>query len=625
MGIKIKEIRIRNFRSLKSVDMSFDDICILIGANNVGKTSLLQALQLAFAGTRKFDSEDIYVEAAEILPKERKAIIDVLIVSTDSKNIETATFDDTWFEHFGEFRSEFALDLKQFVALRTVISFDLLKGDYEIERRSLIEWPQSDLMEEYGNYKKSRVTEKVIQAIPVFYMDAKRDIATEMRDKSSYWGKLVADVGLNKEDIDAIENTLDSINETIIDKSAVLKHLVDRLNKITETVSSDKDSIKINPVSRKIRDLNRGIDISFKDQESESFPISSHGMGTRSWITYLTLTAYITWKTEQMKVESLPYHPFILLEEPESHLHPQAQRHIFKQMNDMSGQKIISTHSPVIVGQADISTVRQIYKEKGCSNVHFIDMTAFEKDKKQLQRIRQEIFKTRGDLLFARALILCEGETEELAIPMFFKKYYGFDCFEVGINIIGVGGSGKYFPFLKIAKDFNIKYFIFSDGEPQTRKKINKDLKEIYGDSTSVESSKHVVMLERGRNFEEYLIDSGYEKELIQAIEEVKGAGYFTEFIRKNDKTSNGSKPTSSLCNTCKQNIYMTELRDYTGTEGEKKALLDCLTDIKTEYASVIATFITRRTKGQFPPKIIELFESITKTIGIKKYVKDVK
>ena len=43
---------------------------------------------------------------------------------------------------------------------------------------------------------KSRVREKVIQAIPVFYRDGKRDIAAEMNDKSSYWGKLVADIGL---------------------------------------------------------------------------------------------------------------------------------------------------------------------------------------------------------------------------------------------------------------------------------------------------------------------------------------------------------------------------------------------------------------------------------------------
>ncbi|WP_010170112.1 ATP-dependent nuclease [Bacillus coahuilensis] len=476
MGIRIKELRIRNFRSYKSADIDLSDNCVLIGANNVGKTTLLQAIQVAFVRGTRVGSDDIYINNGESLPKDRKAIIDLLIVPTDEQNNEVMEFEDKWFEHFGDLRSENPTDLGQFFAMRTVIAFDIVKGEYQVEKKALIEWPKTEEVESYSKYNRNRITDRVLQSIPIFYMDAKRDIASEMKDRYSYWGKLVKDVGLDEGEIEKIEGVLDEINDTIIERSSVLNHLTKYLSKISKTVNTKEESIKINPVSRKIRDLNRGIDITFKDQDSESFPISNHGMGTRSWITFLTLVAYIAWKNKQMKDEEIPYHPLILLEEPEAHLHPQAQRKIFNQINGIAGQKIVSTHSPMIVGQVDIDDIRHISKEEGMSKINYVDTT--ELDYEEIRKIRQEIFKTRGDLLFANAIILCEGETEEQALPVFFKEYFECETFEAGINVISVGGKGKYKPFLRIAKDFNINFYLLSDGEKETIKKVQKGYKK---------------------------------------------------------------------------------------------------------------------------------------------------
>jgi len=334
LGIVISRIRLRNFRSYKNEDIEIPSNGLLIGSNNAGKTTLLRAFQVAFERGTRVSSEDIYLKKDEKLSIDKKAIIDVLIKPDTEEE-----FDDIWFELFGELRSEDPDSLNQFVALRSIIKFNLLKGEYDIERKALTSWPISEEVEDYKDYSRSRVTDRVLQSIPVFYLDAKRDISSEMKDRYSYWGKLVGDVDLSEENISDFEKTLNQINEDIIENSTVLKHLSKNLNLISKTVKSEQAQISINPVSRKIRDLSRGMDITYRDQEAEGFSISNHGMGTRSWITFLTLVSYIEWKTNKMKEDKTPYHPIILLEEPEAHLHPQAQRKIFNQIKSVALHK----------------------------------------------------------------------------------------------------------------------------------------------------------------------------------------------------------------------------------------------------------------------------------------------
>jgi putative ATP-dependent endonuclease of OLD family len=64
--IRIFEVRVRNFRSLKSVDIMINRLTVLIGANNSGKTSFLEALSAAVGlGRRNLTEDDIYLAPTE--------------------------------------------------------------------------------------------------------------------------------------------------------------------------------------------------------------------------------------------------------------------------------------------------------------------------------------------------------------------------------------------------------------------------------------------------------------------------------------------------------------------------------------------------------------------------------
>ena len=285
MGILIKELRIRNYKCYESLDVELNETSLLLGANNAGKTSLLEALELSFTRYKRISEELIFIKKDEVLNKDKEIIIDVLILPNEE------SFDEEWFNLFGKLI--FEDDEKDRIALRTIIKYNQIKGEYDLEHKAMTEWPDSNDVLTFNDYNTQRVTSNILEAIPVFYLDAKRDITTEMGDKYSYWGKLVKDINLLPKDVEEIEKALNDINNDLVKNSEVLEHLSSSLNKITDVVDSEKRSVEINPVSRKIRDLNKGMEIRFNDKDSESFSIANQGMGTRSWATFLTLSAYI--------------------------------------------------------------------------------------------------------------------------------------------------------------------------------------------------------------------------------------------------------------------------------------------------------------------------------------------
>lgn len=520
-GVFVKEVRIRHYRCLRSVDIELDALTLLIGQNNAGKTSFLNALFAAIgAGQRGLSSDDVFIRTGEqAAPKSRSIVIDILIrpVDADGKVVDVFPQGSPWLELWGSgiVQDDDDHDL---AAIRTQFKWDAIKGEYILDRRFLrdwqkdpTKWDQSKPVEKVGP-----VTSQQIEPLALYLLDAKRDIADDLRSRSSFWSKMVDDHGLTPADVERIEQDLTAINRDIVDSSAVFTHVQGHLRDFHETLSCDQDSIAITPLARQLRDLSRGMDVVLSTRGAPPFPLHQQGMGTRSLGTFFSFWAFTTWRQRQGTAGAV--HPMMALEEPETHLHPQAQRALFRQIRRMPGQRILSTHSPYICSQSDVVHMRHFSKNGEETRVSRIDMGsgASAMTPQDLRKIDRQVMNTRGDMLFARAIILFEGETEEQAIPDFAEKHWGKHPHDLGYSFIGVGGHGNYLPFLRMAESFRIPWFIFSDGEAAAITSVNTALSTV-GQST-IPGNSRVVVIPNGKNFEECIAIESNRSSLIELI-----------------------------------------------------------------------------------------------------------
>lgn len=175
-----------------------------------------------------------------------------------------------------------------------------------------------------------------------------------------------------------------------------------------------------------------------------------------------------------------------ILDEPEVHLHPLAQKWLAKKMFKMAEdglQIILTTHSPYFVDLNYIEGINLIRKDSGTTfRLNHDASSLFNyciKTGSNAQKTKEETIisfyanNSTSHILsgfFANKIILVEGPTEELALPIYFERL-GFDTTEFGIEVIGVGGKGNLAKWWRLFTLYKIPTFLCFDNDAKTEDK----------------------------------------------------------------------------------------------------------------------------------------------------------
>jgi putative ATP-dependent endonuclease of OLD family len=481
-----------------------------------------------------------------------------------------------------------------FVPLRTIIIFDAIKSSYKTQQFILQNWPEfkhkDEVTQKYIDWfdiENGNKTSFHFDEVPFFYMDAQRDILEDTKLRSSYLGKMLSKIEYSKKDIKGIEEQIKLLNEKAVISSDILSNIKTTLKELDTAMDTRSEGIEITPFTKKIRDLNKGLTIYYTDQK-EPFPMENHGMGTRSWSSLLTLKAFISLRSINAEKEQSVFFPILAIEEPEAHLHPNAQKKLYGQIDAISGQKIISTHSPYIAATAKLGQIRNFYKDETvtCGRIEIDSLT-----NEEIRKINRQVINTRGEIFFSKIIVFFEGETEEQALPIFAQKHFNQTPVEIGLDFVGVGGFGNYLPFLRFAEALKIPWLVFSDAE----KNIKDSVQLQFSNCGSVKNeSDCIVFLEDGNNFEKQLVDDGFSDEIKKAIASLD--------VYTNQKHREA-----------KEQDRLTEIGNY-----DDSKLYEIISDSKTQYGPAIAEQIILSDKG-LSPKVIDLFGKIAAVLKMQE------
>ncbi|EGR1575112.1 DUF2813 domain-containing protein [Vibrio parahaemolyticus] len=445
----IRKVTINNYRSFRFFEAQLQQLTVVIGENDTGKTNFFTALSLPLSGNQ-IDFNQKRLSVSDI---NKDAVIDFLksVVSDDTEENQlekipkvsvTVEFADPKDAY------ETALLAKWIVADRDEetykIRYDFKPKDdkdlLEVVKKSLAGKTLDDInwftlpVELYDYQIVSVNNEKPIaysdlKHVSIHSINAERDDFSESSSmkSNSIFTKLLMNT-LDDDDKGQI-NTAYSEFFSAIEKTETFDKIIGN-NEDFENYDSIIKQLECTPNLPNLKNILSNITLKYGNEF-----LYQKGLGQRNLIYILILFAYYKSCSDTFNL--------CCIEEPEAHLsvnNLRLVRDFIEKSSSNSGslvQTIISTHNPSIINKLKISNVLAFTGEKAIS----LSDTPTKLVDYLRKRPNFDILK----LLFAHKVILVEGPTEEMLISTYLSKQPALN----DIDIIPIGQRG-YVTFLDI-------------------------------------------------------------------------------------------------------------------------------------------------------------------------------
>jgi len=362
--MEITSLKIENFRGVRDGTVRFSPHTVLVGANNCGKTTVIEALALLFGRDRmirQLTEHDFH--GSNPLPADRIRLTATVI----------GFHDDDPAEHPDWFRDDRGIVKWCNVATGTVhpartdpawklacqIAFSARFHRPSLEVETLRYFHDDDSVGDvFDDETATPLPARLIRELGFFFVPAARTWDRTVSFGSELFRRVVAaGDGQPSESVLAERDRLRA-PEARLEQDERLAPIVDRLNqelrgffrtnptlhlRVTPT---DSDGLLESVVSHY---AHNGADV--------PLPAKRHGSGLLSLQHLLLLLQF-----GRLRVEA-DENFWMALEEPELHVPPALQRRLVHRIQSLSRQTLISTHSPMVAALADPSGVAVLRNE----------------------------------------------------------------------------------------------------------------------------------------------------------------------------------------------------------------------------------------------------------------------
>lgn len=488
--MRITKIRVENFRGLKDLELDLAETTVLIGENNSGKTSVLDALRLCLRelGPRRrvvFDSFDFHLKDGAAEPHSA----DPLRVEISFSEESIGEWDDTLVGRLSRQKIlQVAGDGLNHVMLRVTCAYDPTNRDFSQD------WAFLNLDGRPLTAVSETALATLQREVAFFYLTALRDAARHFDAKGPFWRPFLRDSQLSPEKKAEIEQKLREINDLVVASHTSFEQARNRLGKVQDVVPmAGGNVVSIEAVPGRMFDMLAKAQIHLGAITGAKVPVGRHGEGTQSLAVLMLFSAFLdAWPNGS---------PVVALEEPEAHLHPSAVRALWEILGVIAGQKLISTHSGDLLSEVDIHNVRRLARSAGRVRAFRVPPTLLSEE--ETRKFNYHVRRSRGELLFARCWLLVEGETEAWIFPA-AARALGLKLHRDGVRIVDYSQSDVGL-LAKVANALGIPWYCVVDndsGRTQYEPKVKDNL------AGASEGDRLCLPY---RNMETHLLEKGYD------------------------------------------------------------------------------------------------------------------
>ena len=466
--MRIQILDIKNFRGIASGHVVFRKHSLLVGGNNIGKSTVCEALELVLGPERIYhrpiiDEHDFYCGSYQRDDGSSLEIV-IRVVLTDLNHKQQLRFCQhlrRWDKGQLKFVDEEADGISHADGPNVDWALAVVFiGRYDPEEDDFIgdtffDHPMDD-PDSLNDEEKASLG----QGRSIFTRAHKRDcgfiylraLRTGSRALSLQRGSLLDTILRLGEQGSAnmwpaALRSLKELDPAIGEKSqlgSIRAQLQERLGRFINLASEgDQTSFYASDLTR---DNLREVVKLFVATWPSNYPVpfSRQGTGSVNLLVFALLTMIADLKEENSAI--------FVMEEPEIALPPHIQRRVVKYVLQEMGQSIVTSHSPYIIEQYEAENVVVLGRDdKSCFGGKPIDRSLIKQKNYRAQR------RQFAESILSRAVFVVEGATEVVAInaaSTALKRFHaGYSHIDLsGVSLFDAGGDQevpKYGPIFK--------------------------------------------------------------------------------------------------------------------------------------------------------------------------------